>query len=212
MPLSASASLTQTLAAALDAPLLRVSCGQIPSYYLVPRWLNWFSPGGAVAHDHFGAAPFNLKTLGECGVREVFVRVRDPRPAAASMATLLNRRFGAPDNADDESQIIELCERYFIPWVADWLAVAADAKAGLKVHWLAQPSGAIGDMARQVLTVLMARYPALAPCLGTGVAEVKANYVTGDEEAWRTVVSKSGQLRLWQAMPQIVKDFLALKP
>jgi hypothetical protein len=139
MPRSASASLTQTLATMLDAPLMRVSCGQLTTYYLVPRWLNCFSPGGAVLHDHFGATPFNLKTLQECGCSEVFVRVRDPRPAAASMANLLNRRFGAPDNVDGERQIIQLCEQYFIPWVSDWLAVAADAKPSVKVHWLAQP-------------------------------------------------------------------------
>jgi len=84
MPRSASASLTQTLATLFDAPLMRISCGRFPNFYLVPRWLNSFSPGGAVLHDHFGAVPFNLKTLREGGVRRVFVRVRDPRPAAAS--------------------------------------------------------------------------------------------------------------------------------
>ncbi len=212
MPRSASASLTQTLASALDAPLMRVSCGQIPSYYLVPRWLNCFSPGGAVLHDHFGAAPFNLKAVRDGGFREVFVRVRDPRPAAASMASLLNRRFGAPDGIDSESQIIALCEGYFIPWIADWLAVAADAKSGLKVHWLAQPPDATADMARQVLTILAPEHPALGRYLATDVAAVKANYVTGDEAAWRKDVSKSGQQRLWQAMPQNLKDLLALKP
>ena len=212
MPRSASASLTQTLAAMLDAPLMRVSCGQIPSYYLVPRWLNCFSPGGAVLHDHFGAVPFNLKTLRECGCRKVFVRVRDPRPAAASMANLLNRRFGVPDHIDYESQAIGLCEQYFIPWIADWLAAAGDAGTGLKIHWLAQPSSAIAEMARDVLTALAPEYPALEQYLGTDVAEVKANYVTGDQEVWRKEISKSGQERLWQAVPPNVKDFLGLQP
>jgi hypothetical protein len=212
MPRSASASLTQTLAAMLDAPLMRVSCGQIPSYYLVPRWLNCFSPGGAVLHDHFGAVPFNLKTLREYGCRKVFVRVRDPRPAAASMANLINRRFGAPDHVDYESQAIGLCEQYFIPWIVDWLAAAGDAGTGLKIHWLAQPSNAIAEMTRDILTVLAPEYPALEQYLGTDVAEVRANYVTGDQEAWRKGISKSGQERLWQAVPPDVKEFLALCP
>jgi hypothetical protein len=212
MPRSASASLTQTLAATLDAPLMRVSCGQIPSYYLVPRWLNCFSPGGAVLHDHFGAVPFNLKTLRECGIRRVFVRVRDPRPAAASMANLINRRFGAPDHVDYESQAIQLCEQYFIPWIADWLAAAGDGGTGLQIHWLAQPSSAIAEMARDVLTVLAPEYPALEQYLAKAVAEVKANYVTGDKEVWRKEISKSGQERLWQAVPPNVKDFLGLQP
>lgn len=212
MPRSASASLTQTLAAALDAPLMRVSCGQIPSYYLVARWLNCFSPGGAVAHDHFGAEPFNLKVLRECGIREIFVRVRDPRPAAASMANLLDRRFGGSHNLDGENRIIRLCEKYFVPWVAGWLGVAADATSELKVHWLAQPSAAVADMARQVLTALRPQHPALAPYLETELGEIRANYVTGDEEAWRQGVSETGQQQLWQAIPQNVKDFLDLKP
>ncbi len=211
MPRSASASLTQTLAAMLDAPLMRVSSGQIPSYYLVPRWLNCFSPGGAVLHDHFGAAPFNLKTLRECGVGRIFVRVRDPRPAAASMANLINRRFGASDRVDHESQTVLLCEQYFIPWIADWLAAAGDTGTGLKIHWLAQPSRAIAEMARDVLTVLAAEHPTLEQYLGADVAEVKANYVTGDEQAWRKGISKSAQERLWQAVPPHVKDFLALQ-
>jgi hypothetical protein len=211
MPRSASASLTQTLATMLEAPLMRVSSGQIPNYFLVPRWLNCFSPGGAVAHDHFGAAPFNLKTLRDCGCYEGFVRVRDPRAAAASMTRLLNRRFGAPQHVTYESQMIQLCEQYFIPWIAGWLT-AADAAAGLTIHWLAQPSSAIAAMTRQVLTVLVAKYPALEQFVAVDVAEVRANYVTGDEQAWRKDIGTSGQQRLWQAIPQNVKDFLGLKP
>ena len=212
MPRSASASLTQTLAAMLDAPLMRVSCGQIPSYYLVPRWLNCFAPGGAVLHDHFGAVPFNLKTLRESGRRQVFVRVRDPRPATASMANLLNRRFGVPDHIDYESQVVALCEQYFIPWIADWLAAAEEPGTALKIHWLAKPPSAMAEMAREVLTALAPEYPALEQYLATDVAEVRANYVTGDQEAWRKGISKAGQERLWHAIPQNVKEFLALRP
>jgi hypothetical protein len=212
MPRSASASLTQTLATLFDAPLMRISCGRFPNFYLVPRWLNSFSPGGAVLHDHFGAAPFNLKTLREGGVRRVFVRVRDPRPAAASAINLSNRKFGMPDDIDHERQVIRLCEQAFIPWVATWLAAAADPATGIKIHWLTQPSHAIPEMARDVLTALAPDYPALKPYLRADVAEVRANFVTGDDEAWRNGISKAGQERLWSAMPQDVKDFLALRP
>lgn len=212
MPRSASASLTQTLATMFDAPLMRISCGRFPNFYLVPRWLNSFSPGGAVLHDHFGATPFNLKTLREGGVRRVFVRVRDPRPAAASAVNLSNRKYGEPDDIDHESQVIRLCEQSFIPWIADWIAADADAGTGFKIHWLAQPSGAVAEMVRDVLSALVAEYPALEQFLRTDVAEVRANFVTGDEAAWRQRISKSGQERLWNAIPQSVKDFLALRP
>jgi hypothetical protein len=211
MPRSASASLTQTLATMLDAPLMRVSCGSFPKFYLVPRWLNSFSPGGAVLHDHFGATSFNLKTLREGRVPEVFVRIRDPRPAAASAVNLSNQIYGVPDDIDRESQVIQFCERSFIPWVADWIS-AADTATGLKIHWLAQPSNAIPDMVRQVLTALLPEHPVLEQYLSADVAEVRANFVTGDKDAWRNGVSKAGQERLWHAIPQTVKDFLGLQP
>ena len=128
------------------------------------------------------------------------------------MINLINRKFGAPDDIDYESQVIRLCEQAFIPWVADWLAAAADPATGIKIHWLAQPSSAIPEMARDVLTVLAPEYPALEQYLGADVAEVRANFVTGDAEAWRKGISKAGQEQLWPAMPQNVKDFLALRP
>jgi len=211
MPRSASASLTQTLGSLLDAPLMRVSCGSFPKFNLVPRWLNSFSPGGAVLHDHFGATAFNLKTLREGGVPEVFVRIRDPRSAAASAVNLSNQIYGVPDDIDHESQVIQFCEQSFIPWAADWIA-APHTATGLKIHWLVQPSNAVPDMVRQVLTTLLPEHPVLAQYLGAGVDEVRANFVIGDNDAWREVVSEAGQERLWQAIPQNVKDFLRLKP
>jgi hypothetical protein len=211
MPRSASASLTQTLSTMLDAPLMRVSCGQLTSYYLVPRWLNCFSPGGAVLHDHFGATPFNLKTLQDCGCREVFVRARDPRSAAASMVNLLNRRFGAPEAVDDESQIVAMCEQAFIPWIANWMAAAADPTNGLTVHWLTQPPSAVPQMVRDVLAALAPNYPALEPYLRSDIAEIRANFVTGDEQAWRNKISRAARGRLWHAIPRDAKELLALQ-
>jgi hypothetical protein len=108
--------------------------------------------------------------------------------------------------------VIRLCEQAFIPWVATWLAAAADPATGIKIHWLTQPSHAIPEMARDVLTALAPDYPAIEPFLRAGVAEVRANFVTGDAEAWRNGISEAGQQRLWSAMPQDVKDFLALRP
>ena len=211
MPRSASASLTQTLAAMFDAPHMRISCGRFPVFCIVPRWLNCFSPGGAMLHDHFSAVPFNLKTLREGNVRQVFVRARDPRAAAASAVNLYNRIHGAPTDVDFETQAVDLCEKEFIPWLVGWLGVAADETSGLKVHWLNQPSNAITEMVRDVLTVLVPQYPALEPYLAANVAEVKANYVTGDNEAWRRTISAAGQQRLWSAVPPSVKDLLALE-
>lgn len=139
------------------------------------------------------------------------MRVRDPRSAAVSSIKLENRRHGVADGIDFESQVIKLCEQDFIPWVADWLATAADPTAGLKIHWLTQPSPAIGAMARDVLSVLASAHPALEQYLQTDAAEVRANFVTGDQDAWRNGLSQAGQRRLWDAIPQNVKELLALQ-
>jgi hypothetical protein len=203
MARSGSASLVQTLATTLDVPFMRISSHR----QIVPRWLNSFSSGGAILHDHFGALPYNLKTLRENGVRQIFVRVRDPRAAAASAVGLSNQKFGGPDDIDYESQMIQTCEQFLIPWVAGWMAAQSD----FEIHWLLEPSSAIPKMAREVLVTLAPQYPALEQYLSTGIAEVTANLVTGDEDAWRKQISSRDQDRLWDAVPLAIRELLGLR-
>jgi hypothetical protein len=202
MARSGSASLVQTLATALDVPVMRISSHR----QIVPRWLNCFSSGGAILHDHFGALPYNLKTLRESGVRQIFVRVRDPRAAAASAVGLSNRKFGGPDDIDYESQMIQTCAQFLIPWIAGWMAAQAD----FEIHWLVDPPSATAKMAREVIVALAPQYPALAQYLGADIAQVTANLVTGDEDAWRKQISPRGQNRLWDAMPVAMRELLGL--
>jgi hypothetical protein len=210
MPRSASASLTQTIARHLEIPVMRVSCGRFPQHYIVRRWLNSFSPGGAILHDPFGAAPFNLKMLSEGNVREVFVRARDPRPAACSHVRLSERTYADHGRADYEERVIRRYEKAFIPWLTQWIAVAADAEAGLRVRWLLQDAAAIGDAAREILAHLAARHPVLERYCTPAIPEIKANFVSGDEHAWRKAISEVGQERIWRATPNSVRNLLAL--
>jgi hypothetical protein len=203
MARSGSASLVQTLATTLDVPIMRISSHR----HIVPRWLDCFCRGGAILHDHFGALPYNLKTLREKGVGRIFVRARDPRAAAASAVGLSNRKFGPPQDIDYESQVIRLCEQNFIPWIAGWVA----AKSDFKIHWLLEPSSATPKMARDVLTALAPEYPVLEQYMSTDVAEVTANFITGDKDAWRKQISAGGQERLWDAMPVAVRELLELR-
>lgn len=208
---AASASLTQTLAALLDAPIMRVSLGR--SFLLVPRWLNAFTPGGAVLHDHFGAIPFNLATLHACGVRQVFVRARDPRPAAFSAARMVERRFGSFDPARLEDHVVDLYGEFFIPWLSGWLAAASDPAGQLRVHWLLQEpvQPGVTETVRQLLESHVADYPALAPYVAAPIAEVSANFVTGNDEAWRAQIGSRGQDRLWEATPEPVRALFQLR-
>ena len=212
MPRSASASLTQTIAALLDAPIMRASCGRFPDFLLVPRWFNSCSSGGAVLHDHFGAIPFNVKLLRDAHVGEVFVRVRDPRPAAASSVNLIDRKAVASGRAEFEDRVLAAYEIAFIPWLTGWLAAAADAETGLKIHWVTHGARATREAARHVLAILAAAHPALADYARAHITEITANLVTGEAEAWRASISERGQERLWEATPQAVRDLLGLQP
>jgi hypothetical protein len=209
MPRSASASLTQTIARFLDMPSMRVSCGRFPDFHIVPRWLNAFTPGGAILHDHFGAGPYNLEVLRDGNVREVFVRVRDPRPAACSHVRLSDMQYATVGKEGYEERVILQYEETFIPWLMQWIA-AAEADAGLQVCWLRQPCTAVVEAAREVLSHLARRNPALESYAEAVIPELKANIVVGNDHAWRDVISAAGQSRLWAATPDNVRRLLNL--
>ena len=212
MPRSASASLTLSLAATMDAPIVRLSAGEFPNAYLMLPWLTSFMPGGAVTHDHFGASPFNLSTLEEAGVREVFVLVRDPRAAAASAVGLDAASYGAVlPTARTEFSIVDGTIRTFIPWLIEWLA--ASRLSSPKVRWLKSHEVRL-DMAQSALNILESYrhfYPAVEPLLRVPGKEVRANFVVGDDSAWRLRVSPAGRERLWDAMPSEIIELLELE-
>jgi hypothetical protein len=54
-------------------------------------------------------------------------------------------------------------------------------------------------------------YPTLEQYLSTDVAEVTANFITGDKDAWREQISPRGQDRLWDAMAVTVRDLPELR-
>ena len=66
-------------------------------------------------------------------------------------------------------------------------------------------------MAREVLDTLAPEYPVLEQYLSTDFAEVTANFITGDKDAWRKQISPRGQDRLWDAMPVAVRELLELR-
>jgi hypothetical protein len=58
---------------------------------------------------------------------------------------------------------------------------------------------------------LAPEYPVLKQYLSTDVAEVTANFIAGDKDAWRKQISAGGQERLWDAMPVAVRELLELR-
>ena len=213
LPRSGSVSLTQTLAVALDAPTMRISAGHLPDYVLIRSWLNPFSRGGAVAHDHFGATPFNLSVLREAGWRDVFVLVRDPRASAASIAQHERSAMAYSSSAENlESWIVETALTQCIPWVQAWLD--ARTESALRLHWI-KYSDSTGDMAgtaRRIFGILRADYPALDELAETPIAEKTGNFLRGDDDAWRSMVGAAGQKRLWEAISPEAIELLELLP
>jgi len=213
MPRSASASFTQTLAATLSAPRLRFSAGDFPNYFIVPRWLNAFTPGGAVSHDHFGACPFNIEALHKAGVDHLFVLVRDPRSAAHSFAQLKAKRSEIEkERIPDE--FIKMTLRDYIPWLTAWIDVAIDQEANIKVHWLrfTRIAADLRSVVREVLSTYCESYPAVAPLIQGEITEVPANYAHGDDHKWRELVGEDDRQRLWKAIPDRARELLELTP
>ncbi len=212
MPRSASATLTQTIAGMLNIPVMRVSVGDFPHYAVIARWLNSFSPGGAVTHDHFGASAFNLRVLKKCQVKEVFVLVRDPRAATASALQLRLKSSGrVMTNRQYEKRLLNGYRSRYVPWLHQWIA-AADSN--VQVNWL--DSMRVRTQPDLVLTEIFERLAPLYPnlqCYSNGeLPEIKANYVVGNDDGWRDKVSDKIRRQLWDAMPKKIADLLQLRP
>lgn len=209
---SASATLTQTIAAMIDLPRLRISLDD----WLSPNWLDAVSPGGAMLHDHFNGALFNIQVLRRAGVREIFVLVRDPRAAAASSFALKRKRTMAERLSADEYErgLLDLYFAKVLPWLEGWIEAAGSGDLGFEVHWIhsIQVRTDMAAVWARLVEVLGPLYPRIREYGPDRLPELKANFVHGDDEAWREVVSGAGQDRMWQAISPAARELLQLHP
>jgi hypothetical protein len=213
MPRSASATLTYTLARAVDIPVMHISAGNFPDRYLVPSWLNVFLEGGAITQDHFAANDFNLGVLRGRGPRDIFVLVRDPRAAARSQARHLARwRNGSSELL--ARRIERQCLAHFMPWLQAWIDCANDPDQPFRIHWLTyrevcQDPGAI---LRKIGGVLGADNKAIAAHAYThSLEEERMHFVEGNDHAWRREVSASTRDVLWGACTPQMRALLDLE-
>ena len=214
MPRSASASLTQTIAATLDIPILRVSSGNFPHYFIVPRWLNHAASGGAVTHDHSAASAYNLAALIKGGIQHVFVLVRDPRAAAASAAVLYKPSLSRLGRESLARRMVRDVLYSYLPWLNEWVAASVDQSSPLKIHWI-HSDKARADMdaaVRDIVSILAPQHPALEKHLGQKAVEVTANFNAGDDDAWRKVVDASDQAQMWDAMTEETRALFGFAP
>jgi hypothetical protein len=214
MPRSASATLTHTLGRALGCPVMHLSAGRFPDYFLVPSWLDMFREGGAITQDHFAANEFNLGVLRDRGPLDLFVLARDPRAAARSQVHFLARDESEPDQSLSE-RITHECMAHFIPWLQSWIDCARRPDPPLRIHWLtyrevcASPAAVL----RRVSGVLSDRHPAMRAYLACqSLEEVRVHFETGNDTAWRGEVDTKTRERLWAACTPDIRSLLDLEP
>jgi hypothetical protein len=213
MPRSASATLTYTLARALDIPVLHISAGSFPNHFLVPSWLNMFLEGGAITQDHFAANDFNLGVLRGRGPRDIFVLIRDPRAAARSQVHHLAR--GRDGSGELLARRIERqCIENFIPWLQAWIDCSNNEKLPFRIHWLTYRDACRdpGAILRKIAGVLGADNKTIAAfAYAHSLPEERMHFVNGHDDAWRREVGSSSRDLLWQACTSEMKAMLELK-
>ena len=213
MPRSASATLTYTLARAVDIPVMHISAGAFPDRYLVPSWLDMFLEGGAITQDHFAASDFNLGVLQGRGPRDIFVLIRDPRAAARSQAHHLAR--GRDSGGEPLARRIERqCIENLIPWLQGWIDCANDEKLPFRIHWLTYREACRdpGAILRKIADVLGADNKTIAAfAYAHSLQEKRMHFVDGHDDAWRREVGSSSRDLLWQACTSEMKSMLDLK-
>ena len=213
MPRSASATLTYTLARALDIPVLHISAGSFPNHFLVPSWLDMFLEGGAITQDHFAANDFNLGVLQGRGPRDIFVLIRDPRAAARSQVHHLAR--GRDGSGEPLARRIERqCSENFIPWLQAWIDCANNKTLPFRIHWLTY--GEVcrdpGAILRKIAGVLGSDNKTIAAfAYAHSLQEERMHFVDGHDDAWRREVDSSSRDLLWQACTAEMKAMLDLK-
>src|ERR1700730_2160321 len=112
-----------------------------------------------------------------------------------------------------EELVSDSYQNNFIPWLEGWIAVASDPASPLKVTWLRYAAGGneIHQTALAVLTSLSVDYPILGDHARRDFPLTHANFVVGDDEAWRKQLSRSAQEQLWQVTPEPIRELLTLR-
>lgn len=213
MPHSASGTLTSALARLLDIPVVHVTLGRFPQYFLAPAWLEMFMEGGAITHDHFPANDFNSGVLANRGRLDVFVIVRDPRAAAHSAVRHAKRSDASSPEPLDEA-IAKECIANFIPWLQGWIARAQDPAVPFKIHWVTHQEikNDLPGVTRRVCSVMEASHPALGRVTRSNrIEDVGPHDAADDDTAWRTDVNDKWSAEMWSACTPHIRELLALE-
>ena len=213
MPHSASDTITQSLAQLLDIPVLHVTLGRFPQYFLAPAWLEMFMEGGAITQDQFPASDFNSGVLANRGKLDVFVTVRDPR-AAAHSAVRQAHGSDAAASGDLDEVVAKECIANFIPWLQGWIARAQDPNIPFKIHWVTHQEirNDLPSLTRRVCSVKDASHPSLARIARANhIEEAGGHDAADDDSGWRSEVGDKWAAEMWTACTPEIRGLLALQ-
>jgi hypothetical protein len=92
MPKSGSVYIMRTLARSIDVEFMTKNAahGFYPTYFLIPKQLDYIGEGNVVRHEHFDASPINISML-LAHEQRLVLNLRDPRQALLSWTHHINR-------------------------------------------------------------------------------------------------------------------------
>jgi hypothetical protein len=199
---SASATLTNSIAATFDIPHLRMCIGEGLRSIVVKRWAVQVARGGTVTHEHFRATPENLAALRDAGIRALWVQVRDPRDAAFSLAQMREdySRMLPPevDPLSDET-FVEDCQR-LANWIGEW--IDARDRDDVNAHFIT-----FAEVTSNLAGTIAKIFPGYE---SSNVVLRQTNFRRGIGGEWR-VHSPASQERAWSVIPTNVKAILKLE-
>ena len=203
---SASSFVSANIAKALDVPVLKMSVGQGYRSVVCKRWASQVAKGGAVTHEHFSAAPENIKALLESGTQKLFIQIRDPRDAAFSLIAMHKQfkdtiTFAARPTADvTRADTYILLTTQLATWIEEWIHVQG---TGIFPVEFITYNEVVSDFP-SVFTRLTGRS---APEFSATTANFRKG--TGDE--WRDAFPADVRSEAWNSIARPVIELLEMK-
>jgi hypothetical protein len=198
--------------------------------YLIKGYLSVFLKGGSTCHIHMRPTPWNIRIMKECGVKKLWVHIRDPRQAALSSywhglghgqgggkwaaarianeaeQEALTRKYVA-GSSFEQTDMDEKLRTFFEwrnRWINDWWQVRNSL--GIEMLFTTQEEMA-SDMLKFEQKVL--KFFDAAHMVGVfGAATEKDRFRKGRTDEWRTEIAP--QTRSWMTekiSPEIAAEF-----
>jgi hypothetical protein len=209
---SASAFLSNALAAIVDVPILRLSVGEGLESFPVPKWVRQVARGGTVTHEHIEAMPSHLAALRAGGLTDVWVQIREPRDAAHSLFMMTSN---GPTKYNPQEFFIK-CSAKLSQWLDRWIVASESGSHGLNIRFVTfeEVTRNFQNTARSMLDGWIT--PEISGRLRRFAEDHQPsqgpNFRKGRGGEWRDAYDASVSREAWTLIPDRVKALLDLQP